>query len=145
MKGGIYMPTRNTDAYGTAKNPVRQKHLQELTYTDSDGVVHKYPVLGQGPHRVVMKADGTILDQDAYDRDVVGYTNPDLHRRVDPQKPPEPTDPNYDQDDPKSVDRSYLNQEIEPRKYELGIQGVHSYRTTTYTVHDEESTTTEIP
>lgn len=140
------MRNRNVESYGTAENPVRQKHLQELTYTDSDGVVHPYPIMTQGPSTVVMKADGTILDQDAYYMDtVVGYTNPNLHRRVDPQKPPEPTDPNYDPTDPKSVDRSYLNQELEPRKYNLEIHGVHSYRTTTYTVHDEESTTTEIP
>lgn len=131
--------------YGTAENPVRQKHLQELTYIDADGIEHPYPSYGQGPHRIVLKADGTIVDQDAYDKDVIGFTNPNLHRRVNPQEPPEPTDPNYDPKDPTSVDRSYLNRELKPREYELEIQGVHSYRTTTMFVHDEESITTEIP
>lgn len=38
-----------------------------------------------------------------------------------------------------------LYDEVAPRQYDLEVRGVNSYRTTTITVHDEESTTTEIP
>ena len=120
--------------------------LQNLEYILPDESRHKYPIYGQGPHKVVVDKDGNVIDTLAYTKDIdVGFTNPNLHRRVDPQEPPEPTDPNYDPTDPKSVDRSYLNKEIEPRQYELEIMGVHSYRTTTKIVHSEESIDTEIP
>lgn len=51
-------------------------------------------------------------------RDEAGFTHPNLHRRID-------TD--------------------EPEKYELGIYGLDSYRLTDTSLHDEESTTSEIP
>ena len=38
-----------------------------------------------------------------------------------------------------------LYDEVASRQYDLEVRGVNSYRTTTITVHDEESTTTEIP
>lgn len=56
-----------------------------------------------------------------------GYTKPNLHRRIDNESTP--------------LDEG----EIKPDTYELTVQGVSSYRTTTHTIHDEESTTTEIP
>lgn len=118
--------------------------LQNLTY----GVDHKaYTATGQGSSTVIQDSSGTILDADAYDRDInAGFTNPNLHRRVDIQDPPELVpDPNYDPTDPESVDRSYLNKELAPHKIDIAIRGTNSYRTTTYTVHNEESTTTEIP
>ena len=136
-------------AFGDKNHPVKRDDLENIVYHDSEGNELIYPVYGQGPHRTVARiVDGSteVFDQLAYDKDQnVGFTSPNLHRRVDPQEPPKPEDPNYDPDDPDSVDRSYLNQEIKPRDYELSVQGVHSYRTTTYNVHDEESITTEIP
>ena len=132
-------------AYGDYKHPVKYADLTSLTYVDSSGQEHPYPICGQGRHSTVMKSDGTIVDQAEYERDEFGLTNPTLHRRVDPQEPPAPEDPNYDPTDPTSVNRAYLNKEIAPRDYDITLQGVNSYRTTTHTVHDEESTTVEIP
>lgn len=60
-------------------------------------------------------ADAEDLANDAY-----GYTHPNLHRRIDPQEP----------DTSKSG-------EVLPRDYELSIQGVNSYRTTTTHFHDD--------
>lgn len=59
------------------------------------------------------------------DKDEVGFTNPNLHRRMKTEL-----------EKPDDV----LDMEIS-----LRVQGVESYRTTSYTVHDEESTTCEIP
>ena len=52
-------------------------------------------------------------------RDDVGFTHPNLHRRT--------TDG------------------VTDRTYRVGVHGVNSYRYTEYAVHDEESTTSEIP
>lgn len=131
--------------FGDKDNPVTRESLESLTYRDSNNEEHPYPVFHQGPHTIVLKADGTIVDDEAYKKDQLGFTHPNLHRRVDPQQPPTPEDPNYDPDDPESVNRAYLNQEVAPRDYAFAIEGVHSYRTTTYNTHDEESTTSEIP
>ena len=108
----------------------RETELQNLTYTDLDGNEIPFPSTGCKPG-VVQASDGTIVDQVAYDKDVAGFTNPNLHRRIDPQEPEQDENP--------------LNQEVAPRDYKLEIHGVHSYRTTTYNVHDEDSITTEIP
>lgn len=133
-------------AYGDIRNPVRRDDLESLEFLDSDGSTHMYPVYGQGPHRTVITKDGEIIDPSEYNKDmVVRFTNPNLHRRVDPHDPPEPEDPNYDPSDPESINRAYLNKELKPREYELLVQGAHSHRTTKLTVHDEESITTEIP
>lgn len=70
------------------------------------------PKMGQGP--AVPIVPGSI----EADRDEVGFTHPNLHRRIDTQ---------------------------EPRKYQLGIYGLDSYRSTEINLHDEESTTDEIP
>lgn len=52
-------------------------------------------------------------------RDNVGFTHPNLHRRT--------TDG------------------VTDRTYRVSVHGVNSYRYTEYAVHDEESTTSEIP
>lgn len=60
-------------------------------------------------------------------KDEIGYTNLNLHRRIDPQQPEDP-------------------REALPRSYSMGVyDGINSYRTTTIYYHDEESTTCEIP
>jgi len=108
-----------------------ESDLQNLTYTDADGNEVPYPIAGAGSGWVQTE-DGTIEDQIAYDKDqVTGFTNPNLHRRIDPHEPKHEDNP--------------LNQELAPREYRLEIKGTNSYRTTTITVHDEESTTSEIP
>lgn len=61
-------------------------------------------------------------------KDLIGFTSPSLHRRIDDDVTP--TDP----------------QEEAPRQYLVGIyDGVNSYRTEQIFYHDEESTTCEIP
>jgi hypothetical protein len=115
----------------TENNTMSDKELRNLTYEDSAGNVRPFPAYGSGAG-VVQKSDGTIVDPAAYNKDInVGFTNPNLHRRIDPKEPPEAENP--------------LDQELAPREYSLEIHGTNSYRTTTITVHDEDSTTSEIP
>lgn len=104
---------------------VRLSELENLTYTAADGTIQKYPVMGQGPAR--------LANQEELARDELGFTNPNLHRRImNPgQQPPVAENP--------------LNQEVAPRNYKLGIQNVHSYRTTQINVHNENSIDSEIP
>lgn len=74
-------------------------------------------------------AEGTAkpLTPEDEERDRIGFTHPNLHRRVDPQTP---TDP----------------RETAPREYILGVYDkINSYRTENISYHDEESTTCEIP
>lgn len=58
------------------------------------------------------------------EKDTSGYTNPNLHRRVDPKE---------------------HEGESLPRSYQFAIQGVDSYRATSFNFHDEESDDSEIP
>ena len=95
----------------------------DFEYEDSTGQSHQYPVMGQGP--------ATPASEEDLARDELGFTNPNLHRRIDPQEPPVADDPR--------------NQEVAPRSYQLDVQNVHSYRTTTINVHDEDSTDDETP
>lgn len=85
------------------------------TYTDTDGRVRPYPAIGQGPAELASPEDIA--------RDELGFTNPNLHRRVDPKL----TDFNYPE-------------EFKPREYKLAIQKFNSYRTTTINTHDEDAT-----
>ena len=103
---------------------IRPSDYQHLTYIDAEGNEKPYPYMNHFT---------TVVDDDSIEkrRDNIGFTNPNLHRRVDPQ-------------DPEVADNP-LNQEIEPRTYNLQIQGVHSYRTTELHVHDENSIDSEIP
>lgn len=56
-----------------------------------------------------------------------GITKPNLHRRIDNESTP------------------LSPEEVKPDTYELSVGGVSSYRTTTHTIHDEDSDTSEIP
>lgn len=78
-----------------------------------------FPKVGQG--RAV------LASQDDLKRDEVGFTHPNLHRRIDPQQ--------------LTID----SQEYHPRDYSIGISSVNSYRTTTIHHHDEETEEDEIP
>lgn len=103
------------------------------TSTNPPTPIYKpYPSTVYQKTTVVQDSDGNILEQSEYVNDIVtGFTNPNLHRRVDAHEP--------------EHEDNQLNQELAPREYTLEIKGTNSYRTTTITVHDEESTTTEIP
>ena len=68
-----------------------------------------------------------------------GFTNPDLHRRID-NDPEIPVGSNY----------SFVKYDENGVPYKqhvvIGVwDGLHSYRTTKTFIHDEESTTCEIP
>lgn len=77
-----------------------------------------FPVLTQGP--------ATLATEEDIKKDEGIYTHPDLHRRI-------------------KTDTSQLEGEVSPRKYEISVNGVDSYRTTTSYTHDEESVTREEP
>lgn len=80
----------------------------------------EFPKTAQG---TAVPADAEALALDAH-----GFTNPNLHRRIDPQQP------------------AAGSAETAPRDYLIGVyDGLHSYRTETIHYHDEESTTSEIP
>ena len=69
----------------------------------------------------------TPLSPEEEAKDVIGFTHPNLHRRVDPKIPSDP-------------------KEVKPRSYIFGVyDGINSYRTTEISYHDEDSTTSEIP
>lgn len=122
-----------------------------FTYVDQEGNVHSWiPAVG-GPATL---AENTPADMQLA-KDERGFTNPNLHRRVDPATPPttsdgsEHSDIHHVRDNSLFVsnasDGNFLDGEIAPREYKLAIEGLHSYRTTKYVTHDEESTTSEIP
>lgn len=67
----------------------------------------------------------TPLTDEEQKKDDVGFTHPNLHRRITETERETP--------------------EVEPRDYKVIIQGLNSIRTTIKHVHDEESTTSEIP
>lgn len=79
--------------------------------------------IGQGPAK--------LASQEDLDRDALGFTHPNLHRRVDPKAP--------------EIADCELNQEQLKRSYGLTIQNVTSYQTTHINTHDEDSTSVEIP
>lgn len=56
-----------------------------------------------------------------------GITKPNLHRRIDNESTP------------------LQEGEVAPDRYDLTVCGVNSYRTTTHTIHDEDSDSSEIP
>lgn len=97
--------------------------FETMTYIDNDGKERKYPNIAQGNAKLANESD--------LERDELGFTNPNLHRRIDPKEPIQAENP--------------LNQKLEPRKYILSVHGVYSYRNTKLTVHDEEQTYLEIP
>lgn len=76
---------------------------------------------------MVVPPTSQLADATALAKDEVGFTHPNLHRRIDPQEPT-----------PESG-------ELAPREYSVNICGKNSYRTTTICVHDEDSETSEIP
>lgn len=89
-------------------------------------------IVGQKPATL---ATGVDLTNDT----TIGVTNPNLHRRVD----------NVISCVGYAVvgEARVLNSpfELHPRTYLLGIYNDRSYRTTITYVHDEDSTTSEVP
>ena len=92
---------------------------EPIVYEDRETHVEKkYMPVKQGP--------STPADAEALVKDALGFTNPYLHRRIDPQPPSNP-------------------EEYASREYMLSIANLQSYRTTKINTHDEESVTSEIP
>lgn len=79
----------------------------------------KYPQTAQGEAKPATQTD--------ISHDNGGITYPNLHRRIDNENTPKEEG------------------ELAPDTYKISVSGVNSYRTTKHTVHDEESTTSEIP
>lgn len=87
-------------------------------------MANNFEWMTQGPAKV---ADVTAIAKDK-----VGYTNKNLHARI--------------KDEESRTDHTTMsNEEVGPRSYELGITNVNKYRVVTHDLHDEDSTTTEIP
>ena len=75
--------------------------------------------LAQGPAK--------LATPDDIEKDKIGITNPNLHRRIDEDLTPlEP-------------------EQVEKDTHFLLVAGTNSYRHTTHYYHDEDSTTSEIP
>lgn len=113
----------DTSFQGNIDRVVRHSELENATYSDSSGLLRSYPEIGQGP--------GRLANEEDLARDELGFTHPNLHRRVYPKDPP--------------IADDSRNQELLPRSYDLQIQNVHSYRTTSINTHDEESIDVEVP
>lgn len=92
-----------------------------VSYKNEKGTQTPYPRTAQGPAKPATAAQ-IQLDEG------LGFTNPNLHRRIKPQ-----------------AEATVGEYEYTGRTYQLMVQGKNSYRTTTMHVHDEESTTSEIP
>lgn len=93
----------------------------------SNNNVIEFPRTGQGQiiydeelQSVIQDTSARPATEEDIDRDNYGYTDPNLHRRVDPQE--------HDID---------VSGECAPRDYQLNILGVDSYRTTTTYHHDD--------
>lgn len=85
-----------------------------------------FPKTAQGEAKLI-KDDEVTLNKEDVDRDNLGFTNLNLHRRIDAKKPRE------------------SSQETSERQYILGVSNVNSYRTVKIVTHDEESSTSEVP
>ena len=92
--------------------------LPDAIHVPTDPYHAPFPVLTQGP--------ATLATEEDIKKDEGIYTHPDLHRRI-------------------KTNTSQLEGEVSPRKYEISVNGVDSYRTTTSYTHDEESITREEP
>lgn len=93
--------------------------MADMIITCDDGSTYVWHRdMAQGPAHIATSEEIALDDH--------GLTNPNLHRRIDPQPPTDPT-------------------ELKPRDYMLAVHGYNSYRTITQYLHDEESTTDETP
>ena len=90
-----------------------------MTYPDEVNMQTYFRIAHRQPPQLVEA--GSIEEQ----RDAVGYTNPNLHRRIDPQEPSAPA--------------------VSPNTYKLSIQNNDSYRLTQVATHDEDSVVSEVP
>lgn len=74
----------------------------------------------------VSRKEASKASESELEKDKLGFTNPNLHRRI-------------------NNDGHIIDPELKPRQYNLSISGYNSYRGVDITLHDEDSTTSEIP
>ncbi len=104
---------------------IHTRDWMDMTYTNTKDHTHTVNRMGQG------RADHS-LDGNEVLRELRGFTNPNLHRRVTTKADREV----HSNDDEK---------EYTSRDYELEIAGVHSYRAITHPTHLENSIDDETP
>lgn len=90
-------------------------------YIDDEGNEKVFLPMGQGPATLLTEQEALELA-----RDRIGFTHPNLHRRID-----------------NSIKYVAGGQEYDA-KYSLNVGGVNSYRTTQFDVHEEYPPETEI-
>ena len=103
------------------------KHFTEVEIIEDEKTVVKTVEVSQPSSSFVSITQGPaeIADEESLKKDKRGITHPNLHRRIETDK--------------------VVGEEVSPREYKLAIHGVDSYRLTRTFVHDEESTTSELP
>lgn len=74
----------------------------------------------------VSRQEASKASDNELEKDELGFTNPNLHRRI-------------------NNDGDIIPPELKPRQYNLSIYGYNSYRGIDITLHDEDSTDVEIP
>lgn len=89
-----------------------------IKYRDMSGAERELVLMPSGP---AVPANAEQIAKNEH-----GFTNPDLHRKIE-------------------TNGTQGEGEVAPRQYGLTISGTHSYQTTKYVTHDEESTASEIP
>ena len=82
----------------------------------------------------------TIIPEDGEEKakDDLGYTNPNLHRRIDTAEYRDKGHSYFINPSQEEIDEYNLNlNAMPPNEYSLRIHGVNSYRTTTVYLHDD--------
>lgn len=82
----------------------------------------QFPQSAQGPAKIATAADLA--------KDKLGYTNPNLHRRVN---------------SPAELSTQEKAAGVLDKTYKFTVAGTDSYRTVEIITHDEESETDEVP
>lgn len=95
-------------------------YIHPFEYVDDEGNHHWFLPMGQGP--------ATFRDATALAKDRLGYTHPNLHRRIDNAI-------KYVLPDGTEVNATYA----------LSINDKNSYRTTQYQLHSESDNESEVP
>ena len=121
-----------TDIARTAKGKIRPATPEEIARE----TVQYYIVVDSGFYLVPDDDEDSLFIPNIGE---LGFTNPNLHRRID-----------QDAIVPPGSDYKFVHYDKNGNPYKqkvsIGVwDGVHSYRTTQTYTHDEESTTVEIP
>lgn len=116
---GNVVPKQNIEASTLSRIDTS---LDDLVYDEHDTQIDAsaiikpdpeglYPVCAERPYPSMTQGPWVEATAKDLERDELGFTNPYLHRRLDPKLPDDET-------------------EVVPRSYTASIMSVHSYRTT---------------